>query len=169
MFANKCLSPVRLTAPGIRLDDRAVRRAFGLVSLRHPGLSFEGWEHYLRRAQHFDRTQAGVVAIEDPRGYMHAVFKYLVQHEPPLADIDQSATPPVLRLHDLVFADLPGVSLLETIASEGETIALALSCRAVTIELPAAVGPWPQALAGFSQTSGGVITKSIGSAADVLV
>jgi hypothetical protein len=164
MSSTQCMSPLRLTVPGTEFNEKAVRRAFALVSLRHPLLSFEGWLRYLRRAQNFDRTQAGVVAIEDPRGYMHAVFRYFIEHEPPLADINQSTTPPVLRLHDLVFADLPGASLLATIAFEGEELARSLNCRGITIELPAVAEAWPQALADFSQMSGGVISKSLGSA-----
>lgn len=159
MCAISCLSALRLTAPDIAPSDTTVRRAFALVSLCHPFLGFEGWTRYLARAQQLERSQAGVVAIEDARGYLHALFRYFVQTEPSLADSQQHSSIRMIRLHDLVFAELPGTELLARIAAEGEALAISLSCRGVIIELPAIAGNSTRALNDFRQTSSGVVVK----------
>jgi hypothetical protein len=164
MWPNEFLSARRLSASTASLDDRATRRAFALVSLSHPHIGFAGWSRYLRRAGRLDPTKAGIFAIEDPRGYMRALFRYYVDREPTLAAPEMMSAR-VLRLRDLVFADLPGVSLLSAIASEGEALARSMNCDGVTIELPATAKAWPDALAGFNQVSGSVVSKRVVAAA----
>ena len=76
------------------LDRTVMRRAFALVSLSHPHLSFGDWSRYLSRAARLDPRRAGLVSIEDPRGYARALFRYIVDRDRPFASTDMSLPMP---------------------------------------------------------------------------
>ncbi|MDR4307268.1 hypothetical protein IHQ68_11625 [Chelatococcus sambhunathii] len=141
-------------------DPDATRRAFALVSLFHPRLSYERWTRYLRRATRPKPTRAGVVFVEDPRGYPHALFRYAVDLEPSLPAVELGARR-VLRLTDLVVGEIAGSGLLATIARHGEGLARQLKCGSIAIELPGALLGRAGELAGYDAIAGGVVCRSI--------
>lgn len=141
-------------------DPRTTRRAFALVSLFHPRLSYEGWMRFLRRVTRAKRGASGMIVIEDPRGYPHALFRYAVSIGSSLVTAEDGVTR-VLRLTDLVVAELAGSGLLSTIAQSGEELARAFGCNAIVIELPAALRPQVASPADYRAVAASVICKAL--------
>ncbi|WP_271168747.1 hypothetical protein [Hansschlegelia plantiphila] len=160
MFSSELFYARTLSATAAISDPDATRRAFALVSLSHPRLSYEGWVRFLRRATRTKSGKAGVIFIEDPRGYPHALFRYAVEAKPSLAAAEDGSVR-VLRLSDLVVADIAGSCLLPSIAAQGERLARALDCQTILIELPGRLRDRADGLAGYEPVAGGVISKSL--------
>ncbi|HEY0291807.1 MAG TPA: hypothetical protein VGC51_05645 [Hansschlegelia sp.] len=160
MFSSELFYARTLSARAAVSDPDATRRAFALVSLSHPRLSYEGWVRFLRRATRTKNGKAGVIFIEDPRGYPHALFRYAVEATPSLAAAEDGSIR-MLRLSDLVVADIAGSCLLPSIAAQGERLARALDCRTVIIELPGRLRDRADGLEGYEPVAGGVISKSL--------
>jgi hypothetical protein len=149
-----------LNASAALADPLATRRAFALVSLSHPRLSYEGWVRFLRRATRSKRGTSGMIFIEDPRGYPHALFRYAVSVDSSLVAAEDGLVR-VLRLTDLVVAEIAGSGLLSTIAQSGEELAQALGCNSVVIELPGALRAKVTELADYQSVAAGVICKAL--------
>jgi len=122
----------------------AAAKAYVLVSLVRPELSAKSWaaltRHYGRRSP----WRAGLMAIEDRRGYAHAVFRYEVDTAPPLGartgwvvDPDCTGDCRLLRVQEPLLASVPGEGLERALARSAESLADALRCPWISLELPA--------------------------------
>lgn len=163
MFSSNLFYARTLTGTAALSDPAATRRAFALVSLSHPRLSYDGWVRFLRRATRSKPARSGVIFVEDPRGYPHAVFRYAIDVEPSLIAV-RDGSRRVLRLADLVVAEIPGSGLLATIAQQGEGLARQLGCNSIVIELPGVLRDKTAELEGYNAVSGGLIAKSLNPA-----
>ena len=120
------------TAPPV-LGPAGARRAYALVALAHPHMTAREWDGFARRhARAGTRGRGGLVAVEDRRRYVHAVFRYAVDTSPFLG------SGRTLRLHDVVMAQLPGHALIQAVAACAENLAAGLGCTVVALDLPAA-------------------------------
>jgi hypothetical protein len=137
-----------------------VRRSFALVALAHPRLRIDGWVRFLRRAAR-PKGRAGVVFLEDLRGYPHAVFRYAVDDRPSLGATEASATSRTMRLSDVVAAEVAAASRLPLIADFGERLAAELGCETVLIELPRAAGAASRDLPDYLDVSGGIVMRPL--------
>jgi hypothetical protein len=68
MFSSHLFYARALTGDAAASDPAATRRAYALVSLSHPRLSYAGWTRFLRQATKSKPERAGLVFVEDPRG-----------------------------------------------------------------------------------------------------
>ena len=160
MSSMKLFSARAVTAPAAVADPTVTRRAFALVSLSHPRLSYAGWVRFLRRASRGGSGRSGVVFVEDPRGYPHAFFRYSVEAGASLAAAE-SGSGRVMRLSDLVVGEIPGSDLLTRIAERGEELARASGCASLVIELPRAMRLGAPSLAGYHAVAGGLMAKAL--------
>jgi hypothetical protein len=139
----------------IPLARHQARRVYPLVRLFHPALSLDQWLHYARTSK---RKASGVVAIQDPRGCIHAVFVYTVDA--------RIARGPLLRVTELMVGRLPGSLVNQAIMESIERLACKTASEVIEISLPSAleyaVDPaWRAALseAGFSTRTTSMIRR----------
>ncbi|RXF73194.1 hypothetical protein [Hansschlegelia zhihuaiae] len=160
LFVARCLT----SDDGDRGQEIA-RRAFALVSLAHPSLSFAAWTRYLRRATSSKDGRSGLVLIEDPRGYPHALYRYEVDVQPSLVAASEGLAR-VLNVRDLVIADVVGAGpdLLTAIARHGEELGRELRCDAVAVHLPQSVVNAVEGLEGYRAVSDGIMVRRITTA-----
>jgi len=111
--------------------DGGNRRALALVSWAHPEVTPSQWRRFARFWARTPRRKGGLVLIEDPRRYVHALFRYEVDagRRPSLLTWGRS-----LRVCDLVVADLTGTSLRSAIDTFCETLARELDCPKVIFD-----------------------------------
>jgi hypothetical protein len=121
---------IRSPAPLFRttaVDRRAALRAWPLVQISHPGVRLEEWLSYaISKGNRFGKT-GGVVAIEDARGYIHALFSWHV--------LRTVAYRRALRVTDMIVAALPGRRLAETIVESVWDVADQASADNVLVEI----------------------------------
>lgn len=119
-----------------RLESRGADRAYALVQFLDPTLKREDWVAFLAAAG----GGADVMAIEDARGYAHAVFVQRVEQ-----DLRYGR---VLRLTALACSGLPSPDLHEAIFASGDRIARERGCSGVLIELAEPAQPFSCEVAG---------------------
>jgi hypothetical protein len=163
MFNTGLFQARTLTGTEATADPAGTRRAFALASLSHPRLTYSGWLRFLRRATRPRSGRSGLILVEDPRGYPHALCRYRVDEEPSLA-ASEDGSRRSLRLSDLVVADVAGTRLLPALAVHGERLARALDCRSVMIELPRAMRNGTDTLEEYDQVAGGVVSRTLSPA-----
>jgi hypothetical protein len=102
-------------------------RAWPLVQLSHPGVSREDWLSYaISMGKRFGKT-GGAMAIEDSRGYIHALFSWSVTRT-----IHHRRA---MRVCDMVVGALPGQRLGETIVSAVREVAAQIDADSVLVEI----------------------------------
>lgn len=110
----------------VRLECDRARRGYALLHFFDPALKLEDWLAYLD-AQ--DRPGAGsdVVAIEDSRGYAHALFTH---------EVEQTLRHGrVLRVQALACSGVPSPVLHDAIVAAAERIARERGCKGVVLEI----------------------------------
>lgn len=139
----------------IPLARHQVRRVYPLVRLFHPALSLDQWLHYARTSI---RKTSGVVAIQDPRGCIHAVFIYTVDA--------RIAREPLLRVTELMVGRLAGSRVNHAIMDSIDRLACKTASEVIEISLPSALEyavdlAWRTALieAGFSARTTSMIRR----------
>lgn len=111
---------------------RAVQRGFLLMSLVCPAMDMAAWRRVVRHYRQRAPTRAGLVLIEDQRGFVHATFRYVVDASPSL--LPGRLAGPVLRVHDLVVLETAGRGLAEAIEARLVELAACCACRSVRID-----------------------------------
>lgn len=150
-----------LSAENVLSDAAATRRAFALANLAHPRLTYPGWVRYLKRSARPSRDRTGIMFLEDRRGYPHAMFRYAIDDRPSLIAAAAEGPARILRLSDIVAADVAADSLLPEIAALAERLACKLGCAMVMIELPGALRIGRGALVGYEEAAGGVVFRPL--------
>ncbi len=110
---------------------RCVQRGFMLVSLAWPDLPQARWHEMVRYYRGRAPAHAGLVLIEDRRGYVHAVFRYVVDMTPSLRPGLRGG---VLRVQDLVMADLAGREVVAATRLGVAELAQACGCQVVILD-----------------------------------
>lgn len=109
------------------VDRRAALRAWPLVQISHPGVTLEEWLDYaVATGRRLGKT-GGAVAIEDARGYIHAVFAWHI-----VRTISRRRS---MRVMDMVVGALPGRQLAETIVAAVRELAEQARADSVLIEI----------------------------------
>ena len=122
--ASAHIAPLFKTTP---VDRRVALRAWPLVQLSHPGVSREEWLSYaISIGRRLGKT-GGAVAIEDARGYIHAVFSWHVTRT--------ISYRKALRVCDMVVGALPGRQLAETIVTAVRDLAEQVGADSVLVEI----------------------------------
>ena len=108
------------------VDRRVALRAWPLVQISHPGVSLEDWLSFaIATGRRLGKT-GGVVAIEDSRGYIQALFVWNV--------LRTVADRRAMRITDMIVAALPGHQLAETIVAAIHEVANQGGANSVLIE-----------------------------------
>lgn len=109
------------------VDRRVALRAWPLVQISHPGVSLADWLSFtVATGRRLGKT-GGLVAIEDTRGYIHAVFVWNV--------LRTVAERRALRVTDMIVAALPGRQLAETIVEAIHNVANQAGPNSVLVEI----------------------------------
>jgi len=120
--------PLFRTAP---VDRRMALRAWPLVQSSSPGARLEDWLSYARaqspRAGAKQARRSALVALEDERGYVHALFAWHVRRA-----IGCART---LRVTDLVVGSLPGRPLAESLVTAIRQAARQARADSVVVEM----------------------------------
>lgn len=107
---------------------REARAAYPLIYLHDASITLEEWLRFARRQCARPADRAGLMAIRDRRGIVHALFGYRV-------DMDLRANKR-LCLSNLVIARVPGSMVDEAIAASADEIALRNHCRTISLDQP---------------------------------
>jgi hypothetical protein len=103
------------------------RRAWPLVSVTHPGLTLRRWLAFARTIRSSGR-KAGMIAVEDQRGLIHAVAVYRVAD-----DVEKGR---LLVVQPVICARLPGRDLDDVLAEGLKDLASVEQCAGVVVETP---------------------------------
>lgn len=130
-------------------------RAFALIAQAHPDFTLAQWRRFARFWSRMPRRRGGLVLIEDRRGYVHGLFRYLVEsaREPSL-----TAKVKTLRIEDVIVVELPGAGLRKLIARCADQLARSLACGAIEIDAmtpAAALKDWSLAYFGYREANPG--------------
>ena len=107
-----------------RLGSADAQRAYALIQFFDPGLKFEDWLTWLGGGV---GEAPQLLAIEDARGYAHAVFHWRVENDPSRGRL--------LRLTTLACSGLPSRVLHEAIFEGAERQARESGCVGVMLEI----------------------------------
>jgi hypothetical protein len=105
--------------------------AYPLVRLHDASITLDKWLRFARRYCRAATGRAGLVAIRDCRGIVHALFSYRV-------DFDLHARKR-LCVANLIVAHLPGSQIDEAVTASTRDVSAQLGCHTITIEAPF---PW---------------------------
>jgi len=111
----------------VTVDRRVALRAWPLVQSSRPAARLEDWRVYAAAlGRRVDKT-AGLVAVEDERGYIHALFAWHVHRA--------IGHPRELRVSDLVVGNLPGRELAQSIVIAIRRVATTTRADSVLVEI----------------------------------
>jgi len=102
--------------------------AYPLVQMHDAGITLEKWLTYARPLCSIASDMAGLIAIEDRRGIIHALYSYRVELD--------------LRLHkrlclgQLIVAHFPGSGIDAAIIASAKNVSEQFGCQVITIEQP---------------------------------
>lgn len=111
----------------VAVDRRVALRAWPLVQSSRPAARLEDWRAYAAALNRRVGKSAGLVAVEDERGYIHAVFAWHVHRA--------IGRPRELRVSDLVVGNLPGRQLAESLVIAIRRVAAATRASSVMVEI----------------------------------
>jgi hypothetical protein len=110
------------------IDDQRAAAAYPLVYLHDASITTDQWRRFVRERCEAPSRQAGLIAIRDCRGIVHALFSYRVDH-----DLRVKRR---LCISDLIVAHLPGAEIDAAVAASARQVSADLNCQAITIEQP---------------------------------
>lgn len=110
------------------MSRRRATAAYPLVRLHDASITLEKWLHFARRHCDAACKPAGLIAIQDRRGIVHAVFSYRVD-----LDLHNRRR---LCVANLIVAHVPGSQIDEAVAASTRNVSAQFDCHAVTIEQP---------------------------------
>lgn len=111
----------------VAVDRRVALRAWPLVQSSRPAARLEDWRAYAAALGRRVGKSAGLVAVEDERGYIHAIFAWHVQRA--------IGRPRELRVTDLVVGNLPGRQLAESVVAAIRVVAGEARADSVMVEI----------------------------------
>ncbi|MBR0938648.1 hypothetical protein [Bradyrhizobium jicamae] len=110
------------------IDHRHAIAAYPLVFMHDASISTEQWLQFVHERCRDGSPQAGLIAIRDCRGVIHAVFSYRI-------DCDLRVRRR-LNIGDLIVAHLPGSQIDNAVATVVADVSAQFGCQTVTIERP---------------------------------
>ena len=109
------------------LPARTASRAYPLVHLADPMLDLPGWMARVREQTALPEGTGGLTAFEDERGYIHALFSWILQVPP-----DRNT---MLRISNLIIAHWPGRALHVAVIVEIKELAAQVRAASVLLEV----------------------------------
>ncbi len=106
-----------------------LQRAYTLVGLMHPHVTAKQWAIFAQRYTRSPRQRRGLVGIQDGRGYVHAVFTYVV-------DRSSLGSGRTLKIENIILAHLPGQTLGLALTTCAEHLATEFGCSAISVAIP---------------------------------
>jgi hypothetical protein len=95
-------------------------------------ITLDQWLRFVRRRCRATAGRAGLMAIRDCRGIVHALFSYRV-------DFDLHSRRR-LWIANLIVAHLPGSQIEEAVAASSREVSAQLGCNTITVEQPFRAG-----------------------------
>ena len=111
----------------------AARTAYPLVRLHDAAITLDTWLGFARRHCRASSERAGLIALRDCRGIIHALFSYRV-------DLDLQARKR-LCVANLIVAHLPGSPIEQAVDATARNVSAQFGCQSITIEQPFRFGP----------------------------
>lgn len=128
------------------LTAEQVAQAFPLIQSAVPHLTLERWNGFVdlvaKLASGAERRQAGIMTIQNNRGYIHGLFSYTVEaslHHGRVLSIDNFVA------FDMVDRD----KAIEAMFEAMDDIAYGLGCQAIHVRLPERVATPPNGRQGL--------------------
>ena len=109
------------------VDRRVALRVWPLVQIAHPDVLQDEWLAYAKAIGSRRGKAGGAVAIEDGRGYIHALFAWHVNRT--------ITRRKALRISDLVVGALPGKPLAAAIVAAIRSVASDAGADSVMVEI----------------------------------
>lgn len=111
----------------VTVDRLVALRAWPLVQSSRPAARLEDWRSYAAALGRRAGKSAGLVAVEDERGYVHAVFAWHVHRA--------IGRPRALRVTELAVGNLPGRELAQSIVAAIRAVAQDARADSVMVEI----------------------------------
>ena len=102
--------------------------AYPLVRLHDASVTLDKWRRFARRHGGSACKRAGLIAIRDCRGIVHALFSYRVD-----LDLHNRRR---LCVTNLIVAHVPGSQIDDAVAASTRNVSVQLGCHAITVEQP---------------------------------
>jgi hypothetical protein len=102
--------------------------AYPLVRLHDASVTLDKWRRFARRHGGSACKRAGLIAIRDCRGIVHALFSYRVD-----LDLHNRRR---LCVTNLIVAHVPGSQIDDAVAASTRNVSAQLGCHAITVEQP---------------------------------
>lgn len=110
------------------IDYQRARAAYPLVYLHDASITTDQWLRFVRRRCRTAAGKAGLIAIRDCRGIVHALFSYRVDSDLRIRKR--------LCIANLIVAHLPGSQIDAAVAASAELVSAQFDCQTITIEQP---------------------------------
>jgi hypothetical protein len=110
------------------IDYQRARSAYPLVYLHDASITTDQWLRFVRRRSRTVAGKAGLIAIRDCRGIVHALFSYRVDRDLRVRKR--------LCIANLIVAHLPGSQIDAAVAASAELVSAQFDCQTITIEQP---------------------------------
>jgi hypothetical protein len=110
------------------MDWECARTAYPLVRMHDASISLNTWLRFARRRCRATSSRAGLIAIRDCRGIVHALFSYR-------GDVDLHGRKR-LCIANLIVAHLPGSQIDAAVATSIRDVSVQLGCHTITAEQP---------------------------------
>jgi hypothetical protein len=108
------------------LDGRHARLAYPLVCHVKPAMPINDWIAFVRRWSRLSPNKGGIMALNDRRGYLHAIFTYRVEQNLRFGCF--------VRITDVIVGHLPGETLNRAIMECTDRLAERIGCSMIVIE-----------------------------------
>ena len=110
------------------IDYQRALSAYPLVYLHDASITADQWLRFVRRRSRTAAGKAGLIAIRDCRGIVHALFSYRVDRDLRIRKR--------LCIANLIVAHLPGSQIDAAVAASAELVSAQCDCQTITIEQP---------------------------------
>jgi hypothetical protein len=100
--------------------------AYPLVLMHDGGITLDKWLRFARRYCRLGPERAGLIAVRDRRGIVHALFSYRVE-----VDLHDRKR---LCVANLIVAHLPGSRIEEAVVTSARDVSAELGCQTISIE-----------------------------------
>lgn len=110
------------------IDRQRAGAAYPLVYMHDSSITLQKWLRFVGQRYRTASSRAGLIAISDCRGIVHALFSYRVD-----SDLRIRRR---LCIGNLIVAHLPGSQIEAAVVASAESVSAQFDCQMITIEQP---------------------------------
>jgi hypothetical protein len=110
------------------IDRQRASAAYPLVYMHDSSITLQKWLRFVAQRCRAASGRAGLIAIRDCRGIVHALFSYRID-----SDLQIRRR---LCIGNLIVAHLPGSQIDAAVAASAERVSAQFDCQVITIEQP---------------------------------